>query len=98
MSKRKVRSYESSFKDTIKDLYSSGKSIKELSSEYGIPSSTVRQWVIYDLEKEKTSNATLDNISTKELNAIQKELLALKEENEILKKALTIFAQKKIRK
>jgi hypothetical protein len=30
MSKRKVRSYENSFKDTIKDLYSSGNSIKEL--------------------------------------------------------------------
>jgi len=91
MVKRQVRQYEKEFKETIKSLYFSGKSIKALSSEYGLPVSTVRQWVVYDVEKV---NSDQSSPISEDMELIKKELLSLKEENAILKKALTIFAKK----
>ena len=93
MSKRKVTYYEPEFKSMIQELYLSGKSVKELSSEYGLPQSTVRQWVVYNLKGAEVKTAS-DLKLLEELAKIKKELSSLKEENSILKKAFTIFAQK----
>ncbi|SKA76607.1 transposase [Caloramator quimbayensis] len=42
---RNQRKYTDEFKDTIVELYNSGKSLSEFSSEYGISKSTVNGWI-----------------------------------------------------
>lgn len=44
MTKGKKR-YTKEFKDTIVERYNTGKSLGELSSEYGISKSTIADWV-----------------------------------------------------
>lgn len=75
---------------TIVDLYYSGNSVKELSGEYGVSEVTIYKWV-----KEFTPiSLGEESMTPKELAAIQKENLRLKQEVEILKKAMAIFAKK----
>lgn len=86
---RSKKNYDEDFKETIRELYNNGKSIKELSGEYGIPQSTLRQWAIYNKKNSKPLNK-----EELEIKALKKQIKDMKEENDILKKALTIFAQK----
>ena len=46
--------YDDEFKETIRELYNTGKDVTTLSEEYGLPKSTIRQWVVYDPKKEST--------------------------------------------
>lgn len=87
---RTVKSYTEEYKNTIVELFNNGKTYKELNSEYGVPKSTIRQWV----NKEEKRN---DGTKEKENNikGILKRDALLQEENEILKKALSIFAKAK---
>ena len=83
------RRYDQEYKDMIVDLLKSGMSLAELSSEYGIAKSTINGW-IKDVKEIKLDE---DEIMTlKEVKALKKEMARIKEENEILKKAMAIFA------
>ena len=85
----KDRRYDQEYKDMIVDLFKSGMSLAELSSEYGIAKSTINGW-IKDVKEIKLDE---DEIMTlKEVKALKKEMARIKEENEILKKAMAIFA------
>ncbi len=88
---RRKRKYTDDFRETIKELYKNGKSIQDLQEEYGLPESTVRQWCIYD--EKKNINIEGTDITPNEIESIKKEMMKLKQENDILKKALTIFAK-----
>ena len=48
--------YTEEFKNTIIELYKSGKSLAALHSEYGIPKSTISTWI-----KDKSPNTKLIN-------------------------------------
>ena len=81
----KGRRYDQEYKDMIVELFKSGMSLAELSSEYGIAKSTINGWVK----------------DVKEIKVDENEVMTLKEvkENEILhqrralaKKAMAIFA------
>ena len=92
----KGRRYDQEYKDMIVELFKSGMSLAELSSEYGIAKSTINGW-IKDVKEIKLDE---DEIMTlKEVKALKKEMARIKEENEILhhrralaKKAMAIFA------
>ena len=92
----KGRRYDQEYKDMIVDLFKSGMSLAELSSEYGIAKSTINGW-IKDVKEIKLDE---DEIMTlKEVKALKKEMARIKDENEILhhrralaKKAMAIFA------
>lgn len=87
----KGRRYDQEYKDMIVDLFKSGMSLAELSSEYGIAKSTINGW-IKDVKEIRVSD---DEVMTlKEVKALKKEIARIKEENEILKKAMAIFATK----
>ena len=89
---RKVKSYTQEYKNTIIELFNSGKTYAEISSEYGVPKTTIRQWI------NKANNINNNNTSNKndaDLKAIKKKMAQLEQENEILKKALSIFATTK---
>jgi len=88
---KKITRYTDDFKNTIVELYNSGKSLAELNREYGISKSTIQGWVAkatpVAIEKDKV-------VTTAEYQAMMKKMARLEEENEILKKAMAIFAKK----
>ncbi|HDR7311728.1 TPA: transposase, partial [Bacillus cytotoxicus] len=67
------------------ELYHSDQSVKELSSEYGVSEVTIYKWI-----KKYSPITTIDEeeMTPEDLKRMQKEMLRLKEENEILKKAM----------
>ena len=92
----KGRRYDQEYKDMIVELFKSGMSLAELSSEYGIAKSTINGWVkdVKEIKVDENEVMTL-----KEVKALKKEIARIKEENEILhhrralaKKAMAIFA------
>lgn len=87
MSKR----YTDEYKNTIVELYNSGKTLAELNSEYGLPRSTILTWV------NKAKPIAVDDnkiITQADYQAMLKKMARIEEENEILKKAMAIFAKK----
>ena len=85
----KGRRYDQEYKDMIVELFKSGMSLAELSSEYGIAKSTINGW-IKDVKEIKIYENEV--MTLKEVKALRKEMARIKEENEILKKAMAIFA------
>ena len=85
----KGRRYYQEYKDMIVELFKSGMSLAELSSEYGIAKSTINGW-IKDVKEIKVDENEV--MTLKEVKALKKEMARIKEENEILKKAMAIFA------
>ena len=85
----KGRRYDQEYKDMIVELFKSGMSLAELSSEYGIAKSTINGW-IKDVKEIKVDENEV--MILKEVKALKKEMARIKEENEILKKAMAIFA------
>ena len=85
----KGRRYDQEYKDMIVELFKSGMSLAELSSEYDIAKSTINGWVkdVKEIKVDENEVMTL-----KEVKALKKEMARIKEENEILKKAMAIFA------
>lgn len=81
--------YDQDYKNMIVDLFKSGMSLAELSSEYGIAKSTINGWIknVKEIKVDENEVMTL-----KEVKALKKEMVRIKEENEILKKAMAIFA------
>lgn len=69
----------------------SGSSAKNLSSEYSVSEVTIYAWVnkFSPIMTEDREMVTADEIAK-----IKKQMLRLQEENEILKKAMAIFAKK----
>ncbi len=81
--------YNQEFKQTVVELYRSGTPVSQLSSEYGVSEVTIYKWIKQLSPIEGTQELTVSDV-----DAIQKENLRLKQEIEILKKAMTIFARK----
>ncbi len=87
---KKRSSYTNEFKTMIVELVLSGKEVKEVSNEYSLSESTIRTWV------KKKSPIEVEGTTTnlEQINRMRKENAKLKEENEILKKAMAIFVKK----
>jgi transposase len=85
------KKYNEDFKKMIVDLYNSGSSAKDLSSEYGVSEVTIYAWIkkFSPIQTEDGDTVTADEIAK-----MKKQMLKLQEENEILKKAMAIFAKK----
>jgi len=83
--------YEKDFKKMIVELYHSGSSVTDLEREYGVSRVTIYNWIKNYSEIEIDDNTT---ITKKEMLEVKKENKKLKEELAILKKALSIFAEK----
>lgn len=80
--------YTDEFKRGIANQVKSGKTYRQVSSEFGVGLSAIGLWV-----KEAEEIKTDDNEiwTAEKIKQLQKEKLALAEENEILKKAIAIF-------
>ncbi|OEF99423.1 hypothetical protein BHF71_01585 [Vulcanibacillus modesticaldus] len=76
----------------IVDLYNTTKrTYASLEGEYGIPAGTIQRWV---KQRTPVQVDTDESITPQEIKAFQKEMARLREENEILKKAMAILAKK----
>lgn len=75
----------------VVDLYHTGSSVKELSSEYRVSEVTIYKWIkkFSQIDLEGGISVTADDFAK-----LQKQIRRLQKENEILKKAMTIFAKK----
>ena len=90
MTKEK-KSYDEEFKKTIVNLYESGKRISELSREYGVSHTNIRNWI----KKYKTITTSTGEVTNNdEILKLKKKLHEVELENEILKKAVAIFSKK----
>lgn len=88
---KQYKSYDEDFKKTIVNLYESGKSIADLSREYGIGHTNVRNWI----NKYQTiTTSTGETTNNDEILKLQKKNRELEQEVEILKKAVAIFSKK----
>ena len=83
--------YTKEFKNTIVELYNSGKSLSELSSEYALSKSTITGWINKNKPIAVDKNTTL---TAEEYKNLLKRNAKLEDEIEILKKAMGIFARK----
>ena len=87
--------YEENFKKQIVKIYNQGNhSYKELSEQYGIAASTMRQWVIrynntrsFNAEDNKTDEE-------KRLIELEKKVKQLEMENDILKQAALLLGKR----
>ena len=93
---KKARQYDKEFKEQAVRLYMSRQtSYPKLGKELGIPSSTLATWVSeYSKALEKDSSSSSLNVN-EEMMKLRKEISHLREERDILKKALAIFSKAK---
>ncbi|GAA0317171.1 transposase [Oceanobacillus oncorhynchi subsp. oncorhynchi] len=89
--KNNGKKYNEDFKKMIVDLYNTGSSARDLSNEYGVSEVTIYAWPkrYSPIKIEDGSTVTPD-----EMVKMKKQMLRLQEENDILKKAMAIFAKK----
>jgi transposase len=83
--------FNGEFKQMIVELYQSGTPVKNLSSEYGVSETTIYKWI------KKLNPIPLEDgksFTPADFLKMQKEMRRIQEENEILKKAMAIFAKK----
>lgn len=93
--KNKLKSYDKEFKLNAVKLYSSSeRSVKQLSHELGVASSTLSDWIKeYKLSgKEGFLGKGHVRACDEELVKLRKELAIVREERDILKKAVGIFS------
>jgi transposase len=90
---KKQTKYTEDFKRKISELREAGKSIGEITKEYGISKSVVSSW--HKQFKSSGSFKASDNLSVeeKELKQLRKENKQLRMENDILKQAALIFGR-----
>ena len=84
----KSSKYTQEYKQTIVNLYHSGKTYSEIHREYGISHSALSNW-IKQYSEVKIDDETV--LTAKQIKELQKRNAQLEEENLILKKAIAIF-------
>lgn len=85
------RIYTSEFKsEAVKLAKTSDKSYNQTARDLGVPSTSLHAWI-----KQSESEGSAEGIDLAELKLLRKENHILKEERDILKKALAIFSKAK---
>ena len=83
--------YDESFKKMIVELVESKqKTVSEIHREYGVTKVTIYKWI----QTYSSESTTQEPLTKEEALKMKKEMLKLQEENQILKKAMAIFAKK----
>lgn len=88
---RSYKSYDEEYKKNIIRLIENGKPVSDIMREYGLNRSVIYAW------KKKYESVTASDgtvICNDDIEKIKKELKQVKEENEILKKAMAIFTKR----
>lgn len=91
-----MRTYDRDFKINAVNLHkSSGRSINLIAQELGLSTSTLSKWIREYTRDEKESFPGKGHIKDRdaEVMALRKELIHLRQERDILKKAVAIFSE-----
>ena len=86
----KKAEYSEEFKQSIVNLYRSGKPSSEILNEYGMSSSVFYKWI---KKYSVVQISETESMTMIEIKAMQKRLALLEEENMILKKTISIFTR-----
>lgn len=85
---RQYKKYDEEFKQSLVNLYHSGKTQTALCKEYGVSMTALSRWVkLYS--EVRVDDETI--MTAKQIQELQKRNAQLEEENLILKKAIAIF-------
>ncbi|MCU7210212.1 IS3 family transposase [Turicibacter sp. 1E2] len=86
-----MKKYNNEFKSMIVELYKNGRSVKDLSREYGVSEVTIYKWI-----KQISPIASVDDteITLEDIKRMKQEMLRLQEENEIFKKGYDHIREK----
>ena len=86
-----MNNFNEEFKKMIVEMYEGGEPVSKLSDEYDVSRPTIYNWI-----KQYKTIEISDDESTdlNEMMKIKREMAKLKEENEVLKKRITIFSKK----
>lgn len=88
------KGYDNEFKTIIVELHKSGISTKQLSEDYSLNQSMIRRWRReYEAKSGDLSAKSIVSVEELERRETRRLIRELKEENEILKKALRIFSK-----
>lgn len=82
--------YDQSFKKTLVELLNSGKSVKDLTKEFGISQASIHRW---NKEFNTTTSKQNNQSEALKIKSLEKELKDVKLERDILKKAVSIFSK-----
>ncbi|WP_241716708.1 transposase [Sulfoacidibacillus ferrooxidans] len=82
--------YTEECKSMIVDLYHTGKTPSEIMSEYGLGKTALYKWV----QERKEISVEQETLTAMDVRKLKIRIRELEEENDILKKAMTIFAKK----
>jgi transposase len=86
--------FEEAFKiETVKYLSENNKPVAQVAREVGVNENTLHNWVKKYGQQPEIKAVQSFSSEAAELRALQKEIRDLKEENEILKKAMHYFAK-----
>ncbi|MGN7296033.1 transposase [Ferdinandcohnia sp. SAFN-114] len=86
--------YDEAFKiETVKYISENNKAVAQVAREIGVNENTVHGWVKRYGQQPEIKAVKSFSSEEAELKALQKEIRDLKEENEILKKAMHYFAK-----
>ncbi len=80
--------YDEEFKQSLVNLYQTGKTQSELCKDYGVSPSALAKWIKQYSQVRLEDNTVL---TAKQIQELQKRNAQLEEENLILKKASAIF-------
>ena len=97
MGSRARRTFTAEFKaETVELIRSSGKSVGEVCRDLALTETAVRRWV-QQAEVDAGKRPGLATVEREELARLRREVLVLREEREILKKAAAFFAKETTR-
>ena len=88
MSTKRSPKYSTEFKQTIVNLYHSGKTYSQIQKEYGVSHNALANW-IKQYSEVKIDDETV--LTAQQIKELQKRNAQLEEENLILKKDIAIF-------
>jgi transposase len=93
MSKKQVIHTEAFRRETVQLLETSGKAVSELAGELGISQKSLYRWRRqYDMASPASTSAQPDERDA-EIKRLRRELEIMRQERDILKKAISIFSR-----
>lgn len=94
-SKKPRRHYDDDFKrDAVRLMAEGGRSVSQLARDLGVTLSQLQRWNERFGEKSAKIPGAAEPVNDAELEKMRRELALVKEEREILKKALAVFSRR----
>lgn len=81
------------FRKMIVSLYENGTSVSELVTDYDLSKPTIYSWI--KKYKQHPLKSDGETMSLDDIHKMKREIARIKEENDILKKCIAIFSDKK---